>query len=47
MDKLITKAAKISGLELNETEMSLINKYALEPLTREEVFAFKIAICGN
>lgn len=47
MDKLITKAAKISGLELNETEISLINKYALEPLTREEVFAFKIAICGN
>lgn len=47
MDNLITKAAKISGLELNEAEMSLINKYALEPLTREEVFAFKIAICGN
>lgn len=47
MKNLITKSAKISGIELNTDEMTLINKYALEPLLPDEVFAFKIAICGN
>lgn len=47
MSKMITKSAEISGIELNNDEMSLINKYALEPLTPDEVFAFKIAMCGN
>ena len=47
MKNMITKSAKISGIELNTDEMTLINKYALEPLLPDDVFAFKIAICGN
>lgn len=47
MKNMITKSAKISGIELDDGEMSLINKYTLEPLSSDEVFAFKIAICGN
>lgn len=47
INNLITKSAKIAGIELDAKEMSLINKYALEPLTPDEIFAFKIAMCGN
>ncbi|MDD2218284.1 MAG: hypothetical protein PHW03_05855 [Eubacteriales bacterium] len=47
MKNLITKAAKVGGLEVTEDELKLINRYAIKELTAEEVFTFKIAICDN
>ena len=47
MKELITKAAKVAGLDVTEDELALINKYAIKELTAEEVFTFKVAICDN
>lgn len=47
MNNLITKGAKVGKLEVNEKGLKLINKYTLEPLTAEQVFTFKVAICDN
>lgn len=47
MKELVTKAAKVAGLEVTEDELKLINKYAIKELTSEEVFVFKIVICDN
>lgn len=44
---IIAKSAKVSGLAVNSQELELINKYTIEPLAAEQVFAFKIAICDN
>ena len=41
-----TKTLNIKSLEASEDEMKLINEYALEPLTAEQVFTFK-AVIGN
>lgn len=47
MKNLITKGAKVQKLAVNEKELELINKYTIEPLTDEQVFTFKVAICDN
>lgn len=47
MKNVITKGAKLSGLPVTEAELELINKQTLEPLSSEQVFTFKIAVCDN
>lgn len=47
MSDLIIKGAKVGKLAVTDAEISLINKYAIEDLTAEQVFTFKIAICDN
>lgn len=44
---MIEKAAQLAPQEVNEDELKAINKYALEPLTAEEVFTFKAVLCDN
>ncbi|MEG2421176.1 MAG: hypothetical protein RSB55_06470 [Oscillospiraceae bacterium] len=44
---MLCKAASASQLPVTEAELTLINKQALNPLTAEEVFTFKIAACDN
>lgn len=43
----ITKGAQLTGMPVTDEELELINKQALEPLTAEQVFVFKIAVCDN
>lgn len=43
----IRKAARVERAELDEGELALINRQALRPLAVEEVFAFRLAACGN
>jgi len=44
----ICKAAVVQkASELNDGELALISAQALRPLAAEEVFAFKLAACGN
>lgn len=44
----ICKAAVIQkAAELNAGELALINAQALRPMAAEEVFAFRLATCGN
>ena len=43
----ITKAGRIDGVSVDETELAAINRFTLSPLTAEEVFAFRVAACGN
>lgn len=44
---MIEKAAQLAPQEVTEAELKAINKYALEPLTAEEVFVFKSVLCDN
>ena len=44
---MISKAASIAPNEVTEDELKQINKYALEPLTAEEVYTFKAVLCDN
>ena len=44
---MIRKAARLAAHEVTEADLRAINKYALEPLTAEQVFAFKVALCDN
>ncbi len=44
---MICKAASIAPQEVTEDELKQINKYALEPLTAEEVYTFKAVLCDN
>lgn len=44
---MIEKAASLAPHEVTEDELKAINKYALEPLTAEEVFTFKATLCDN
>ena len=44
---MIEKAAQLAPQEVTEAELKAINKYALEPLTAEEVFTFKSVLCDN
>lgn len=44
---MITKAAQLESQEVTEAELRAINKYALTPLTAEEVFTFKAVLCDN
>lgn len=43
----VQKAAQLSAQEVTDEELKAINKYALEPLTAEEVFTFKAVLCDN
>lgn len=44
---LIYKAAQLGTHEITEADMKEINKYALEPLSVEDVFTFKAVLCDN
>lgn len=41
------KAAEVSALEVTDSELRKINKYALSPLTADDVFVFKATIGTN
>ena len=44
---MIHKAAQLTAHEVTDAELAAINKYALSPLTAEEVFTFKAVLCDN
>lgn len=44
---MIQKAASLSSHEVTDEELKAINKYAMTPLTAEEVFTFKAVLCDN
>lgn len=44
---VIQKAAHLATHELTDADMAAINKYALEPLTADQVFVFKAVLCDN
>ena len=44
---MISKAASLSTQEVTDEELKAINKYALSPLTADEVFTFKAVLCDN
>ena len=44
---MITKAAHLESQDVTEEELKLINKYALSPLSADEVFTFKSILCDN
>lgn len=44
---MIEKAAQLAPQEITEAELRAINKYALEPLTADQVFTFKAVLCDN
>lgn len=44
---MIEKAAHLAPQEITEAELKAINKYALEPLTADQVFTFKAVLCDN
>lgn len=44
---MIEKAAHLAPQEVTEAELKAINKFALEPLTAEQVFTFKAVLCDN
>ncbi len=44
---MIEKAAQLAPQEITEAELKAINKYALEPLTTDQVFTFKAVLCDN
>lgn len=47
LEGIITKAAQVSTLTVDEKELAKINKFTLEPLKAEDVFIFKVAMCDN
>ena len=44
---MIEKAAHLEPHEVTEAELRAINKYAMEPLTADQVFTFKAVLCDN
>lgn len=44
---LIAKGASVRELTLSDDELVKINKHTLSPLTAEDVYVFKVAICDN
>lgn len=44
---MILKSASVQNQEVTDAELKLINKLTLTPLTKEEVFTFKLAMCDN
>lgn len=44
---MITKAAQLESQEVTDAELRAINKYALAPLSAEDVFTFKAVLCDN
>lgn len=47
MKNLITKGAKVEKMDITPEELSAINKYTIEPVSAEQIFTFKVAICDN
>ena len=43
----IEKACKVTGLEITDSELRKINKFTLQPLTKEEIFTFKVEMGDN
>lgn len=43
----IKKFGKVKSLAITDEELSAVNKYALNPLTEDKVYLFKMAICDN
>lgn len=43
----ILKAARVEKQEVDDWELSLINKHTLRPLGADEVFTFRLAACDN
>ena len=44
---LIAKGASVKELQMTDDELVKINKYTLTPLTADDVYVFKVAICDN
>lgn len=44
---VVCKAASVQSLEVTEEDLKKINKYALSPLSAEDVFIFKAVIADN
>lgn len=44
---MIEKAAHLEPQAVTEAELKAINKFALEPLTADQVFTFKAVLCDN
>lgn len=44
---MVLKSASVASQEVTDSELRAINKLALSPLTKEEVFTFKVAMCDN
>ena len=44
---MIQKAASLSNHEVTDEALKAINKYAMTPLTADEVFTFKAVLCDN
>lgn len=47
MDDMVKKAARVAGSELMDGQLEKINALTLRPLTSDEVFTFKVAMCDN
>jgi HK97 family phage portal protein len=43
----ILKAATVAKLDTDENELALINQNSMKELTADDVFTFKIVVCGN
>lgn len=46
-NEIITKGARVEKMELTDDELTLINKYSIASLKKEEIFTFKVAMCDN
>lgn len=47
MENKITKSARVAGQAVSESDLALINQHSLKELKAEDVFTFKVAMCGN
>lgn len=47
MDNLIKKAAQTGALPLDDEQLKKINAHVIKPLTADEVYTFKVAMCDN
>lgn len=46
-NKFMRKGGMVKGLSATEDEMKLINKFALEPLEKDQVYVFEVVACDN
>jgi hypothetical protein len=47
VDNKIVKAASVTGAEVSEEMLAKINAHTIRPLTADEVFVFRVAMCDN
>lgn len=45
--EMVIKSASVESQEVTDAELRAINKLTLTPLTKDEVFTFKLAMCDN